>query len=87
MSHLDLVLPTSVEISVRGIDLVALKKLSLVSHALANKIGGTAGSEQKCLAGVLDDIIREIELGAAKITARKSPVTGNEDQQKDGGVK
>lgn len=56
----------TVTISVMGIDLVALKKLSLVSHALAEKIGGSAGQEQKTLATVLDETIRKIELSAAK---------------------
>ena len=56
---------TEVKIEVRGIELIALKKLSLVSHALAKKIGGRAGEEQTCLATVLDDVIRQIELSAA----------------------
>lgn len=55
----------TVTISVLGIDLIALKKLSLVSHGLASKIGGEAGREQKSLAGCLDDLIRKIELAAA----------------------
>jgi hypothetical protein len=63
MNYLDKV---AVTVSINGIELVALKKLSLVSHALAQKIGGTAAEEQKCLASVLDDVIRQIELGAAK---------------------
>ena len=54
-----------VTITVNGIELVALKKLSLVSHALAQKLGGRSGDEQKCLASVLDDVIRQIELAAA----------------------
>lgn len=56
---------TTVAISVNGLDMMALKKLSLVSHALAQKIGGHAGREQQTLAGVLDDVIRKIELAAA----------------------
>lgn len=56
----------SVQIQVMGIDLIALKKLSLVSHALAEKIGGAAGREQETLASVLDTVIRKIELAAAK---------------------
>jgi hypothetical protein len=62
---LDFVMPTEITIKVRGIDLLALKKLSLVSHALAKQIGGHAGREQACLAGTLDDLIREIELGVS----------------------
>lgn len=49
-------------IEINGLELTALKKLSLVSHALASKIGGRAGDEQKTLATVLDDVIRRIEL-------------------------
>ena len=55
----------TVTVSVRGIDLLALKKLSLVSHALAQKMGGSAGEEQKTLATVLDDLIRQIEIKIA----------------------
>jgi len=55
----------TVTISVRGIDLLALKKLSLVSHALAQKMGGMAGEEQKALAVTLDETIRKIELATA----------------------
>ncbi len=54
----------TVAISIRGIELIALKKLSLVSHALAEKIGGAAGREQTCLADVLDGVIREFEIKA-----------------------
>ncbi len=54
----------TVTISILGIEIIALKKLSLVSHALAQKIGGSAGEEQKTLATVLDDTIRKIELAA-----------------------
>lgn len=64
---LDLVRPTKVEIEVRGIEVIALKKLSLVSHALAKQIGGHAGREQKCLADTLDDLIRNIELASARL--------------------
>lgn len=54
----------TVTVSVMGIEIIALKKLSLVSHALAEKIGGTAGREQTTLAKTLDDLIRQIELKA-----------------------
>lgn len=53
---------TTIAISIRGIDVIALKKLSLVSHALAQKIGGVAGMEQKTLADTLDDLLRQIEI-------------------------
>lgn len=52
----------TITISVRGIDLLALKKLSLVSHALASKLDYRAGKEQRVLATTLDDLIRQIEL-------------------------
>ena len=70
--------PVNVRISTSGIDVIALKKLSLVSHALADRIGGEAGREQRCLAGVLDDLIRKIELGMAR------PLWTTEDQQSGG---
>lgn len=62
MNYVDKV---AVTVSLNGLELAALKKLSLVSHVLAQKIGGTSGEEQKCLATVLDDVIRQIEIGAA----------------------
>lgn len=54
----------TVTVSVMGIEIIALKKLSLVSHALAEKIGGSAGREQTTLAKTLDDLIRQIEMKA-----------------------
>jgi hypothetical protein len=52
----------TVTISVTGIEIIALKKLSLVSHAVAEKIGGPGGREQTALAKTLDDLVRQIEL-------------------------
>jgi len=49
----------TVTISIRGIELLALKKLSLISHAVAQKLGS---DEQKCLATMLDELIRQIEI-------------------------
>lgn len=67
---MNLIDATSVTITVRGIDLLALKKLSLVSHALADRLGDyRAKQEQTCIAGVLDDVIRKIEIAAAKTKA------------------
>lgn len=66
MNYIDKV---PVTVSVSGLDLLALKKLSLVSHALAEKMGGSAGDEQRTLAGILDDVIRQIEIGAATAAA------------------
>ena len=59
-----------VTVKVLGIELIALKKLSIVSHALADKIGGRAGEEQRTLASVLDDVIRQIEQGCIAGAAR-----------------
>ena len=56
---------TTVTISITGIEIVALKKLSMVSHALAQKLGGVAEREQTTLVKVLDDLVRQIELKSA----------------------
>jgi hypothetical protein len=61
---LDLIDTAHVTVSITGIELLALKKLSLVSHVLAQKIGGPSGREQTCLAKTLDDLIRQIEINA-----------------------
>jgi hypothetical protein len=55
----------TVTVSISGIEILALKKLSLVSHALADKIGGSAGREQAVLVKTLDDLLRQIEIKAA----------------------
>lgn len=60
----------TVAISVTGIEMLALKKLSLVSHALASKLDYSAGQEQKTLAVVLDDVIRRLEIAAAGGSAK-----------------
>lgn len=51
----------TVAVTLSGIEIVALKKLSLVSHVLAQKIGGAGGREQMTLVKTLDDLIRQIE--------------------------
>jgi hypothetical protein len=57
---------TQVSIEVSGLEVFALKKLSLVSHALASKFDDfKSREEQKCLAGILDDVIRRIEIATA----------------------
>lgn len=71
MSVLGITDSATVAVKVLGIELIALKKLSLVSHALADKIGGSAGAEQRVLATVLDDVIRQIELGCVATTVPK----------------
>lgn len=60
----------TVTISLQGIEILTLKKLSLVSHALASRLSGEAGREQKTLAATLDDVVRRIELAAAGNEAR-----------------
>ncbi len=65
-----------VTIEVSGLELFALKKLSLVSHALAGKLQEYKHrEEQKCLATVLDDVIRRIELNEPRgLSAAEGPV-------------
>ncbi len=64
----------TVTISITGIEIMALKKLALISHALADSLGrGVAGSlpatsaaqEQTVLATTLDELIRQIEIKGA----------------------
>ena len=64
-----------VTIGVSELEIAALKKLSLVSHALASKLDYRASEEQRCLATVLDDVIRRIELApvADQETGEGSP--------------
>lgn len=54
----------TVTISIRPIELIVLKKLSLVSHALAGRLSFGASQEQEVLAKTLDDLIRQIEIKA-----------------------
>lgn len=56
---------SEVTINIEPIEIIALKKLSLVSHALATKLPYGSREEQSTLAKVLDDVIRNIELAAA----------------------
>jgi len=52
-------------VSLSPIEMVALKKLAIVSHALAARLDGTAAREQACLASTLDDLLRQIEINHA----------------------
>lgn len=61
---LDITTTYTVTISVLGIDVLALKKLSMVSAALGQKLGGPAQQEQEALVGILDATSRKIELSA-----------------------
>lgn len=56
----------TVAISVTGIEIIALKKLSLVSHALAQRLSHASAAEQETLAKTLDDVIRRLEIAAAR---------------------
>jgi hypothetical protein len=56
----------TVAVSISGAELLALKKLSLVSHALAMTLGGPGGREQAALATALDDLLRQIEIGIGR---------------------
>lgn len=53
-------------IQIEHIEVVALRKLELVSKALATKLTGMAAKEQQCLAGVLGDVLDRIEIAAAR---------------------
>lgn len=55
----------TVTISVRGIELIALQKLALVSHVLAKRLDRGAGDELRTLATTLDDLLRRIQIEAA----------------------
>lgn len=63
---MDMINRSAVTIHVSGIEVVALKKLSLVSHVLAEKLSFQARQEQECLAKTLDDVIRRIEIADAR---------------------
>jgi hypothetical protein len=48
------------------IEMLALRKLHLVSRALASKLSGTASLEQDTLAKALGDVLDRYEIEAAK---------------------
>lgn len=48
------------------IEMLALKKLELVSQALATKLSYSAGLEQKCLADTLRDVLTRYQIEEAK---------------------
>jgi hypothetical protein len=50
----------TITISVRRIDLAALRKLSTVSHTLAKQLDPMTGIEQTALVSVLDNLINQI---------------------------
>ena len=48
------------------IEILALRNLALVGHALADKIGGRAGAAQRTLSDTLSDVLNRYEIEAAK---------------------
>lgn len=75
--RVDLLATATVQIS--GIELLALKKLVLVNLALATKISGTAGEEQKALANILSEITLRVELEMNRPTAGRAALRGERD--------
>lgn len=51
---------------IEQIEVLALRKLELVSKALATKLSGEAGREQKCLADCLGQVLDRYEIEALK---------------------
>lgn len=49
-------------IELSPIEIMALRKLEIVSKALAQKLGGAAGREQLCLAQTLGDVLDRAEI-------------------------
>lgn len=62
---MDITATIKAPVEIMGIELLALKKLAIVSAALGRKIGGAAQREQETLVAVLDKVIRQIELAHA----------------------
>ena len=56
---------TTLTVSVNGLELEALRKLSTVCHALATKVDYRASEELKVLVGVLDDLTRQIAINGS----------------------
>lgn len=50
------------------IELLALRRLELVSKALATKLNGSPAREQKCLANTLSDVLDRYEINSAART-------------------
>jgi len=49
-------------IEISRLEVLVLKKLVLINHALAKTIGGSAGKEQAALVSVLNDITLRADL-------------------------
>lgn len=59
-------------IEIDPLEVLVLKKLVLINHALAKQISGTAGREQAALVSVLNDITLRADL--ANQTRRTSEI-------------
>ena len=57
--------PAAPTFRIEPIELLALRKLLLVSRALAKKLGGMAGVEQNALAQCLADVLDRYEIEVA----------------------
>ena len=49
-------------IEISKLEVLVLKKLVLINHALAKTLSGSAGAEQSALVGVLNDITLRADL-------------------------
>ena len=59
------------KMEITPIEILALNKLYIVSKALAQKLGGSAGREQDCLADTLRDVLTRYEIARVEpLTAR-----------------
>lgn len=54
---------------IEPIEMLALRKLVIVNHALAATLTGRASQEQHALVGVLDDVLNRYEIERAKARA------------------
>lgn len=53
------------DFQISTIELLCLKKLELISQALATKLSFSAAREQKCLADTLKDVVTRYEIAAS----------------------
>ena len=61
---------------ISAIELLALRKLELVSKALATKLTGDASREQECLARTLGDVLDRYQIHAARPATPAAGDTG-----------
>lgn len=60
-------------IEISRLEVLVLKKLVLINHALAKTIGGAAGKEQAALVSVLNDITLRADLANMTAASTVSP--------------